>query len=375
MKTTTIKEITQATVLVFSLKGKGNIFEELGKEDRETTKTEHTMTKEWNIGTLLGVSSGYWQGCTVQAGVRLKIFTVLGVTKCHADEVAKSTGSDSRATGLLLDALVAMGLLRKKNSEYSNSDFSRKFLVADSPDYVGHIILHHHQILDGWAQLDEAVMTGKRVQCRSYGEEIERENFLMGMFNLAMMVAPQMAEKFNLSDRKRLLDLGGGPGTYAIHFCLANPELRAVILDRPTTEPFAKETVAKFKLAERIDFSGGDFNIDPITGGPYDVAWLSHILHSNSSEQCQACLNKTVDALEPGGSIMIHDFILDDSKDGPEFPALFALNMLVGTEHGRSYSRGEITAMLERTGIVDIMHHELGLPNDSSVISGIKKKD
>ena len=332
------------------------------------------MTKEWNIGKLLDVSSGYWQGCTVQAAVRLKIFTVLGETKYDAQEVAERIDADNRATGLLLDALAAMGLLVKTELEYANAEFSRKFLVADVPGYMGHIILHHHQILDGWAQLDKAVVTGSRVERRSYGAETERESFLMGMFNLAMMVAPQMAEKFKLPGRKRLLDLGGGPGTYAINFCKANPELKAVILDRPTTEPFARQVVGEYNLEDRIDFIGGDFNVDPILGGAYDVAWLSHVLHSNSSEQCQAFLEKTVAALEPGGVILLHDFILDDSKDRPEFPALFALNMLVGTERGRSYSQGEITAMLERVGIVDIVHHELGLPNESSVITGVKKK-
>jgi SAM-dependent methyltransferase/DNA-binding transcriptional ArsR family regulator len=332
------------------------------------------MTTEWNVGRLLGVSSEYWQGCTVQAGVRLKIFTVLGDAKCDVCDVAKRIGSEIRATGLLLDALAAMGLVKKTDCEYSNSEFSRKFLVTDAPEYMGHIILHHHHILDGWAQLDQAVMTGKRVDRRSYGAEIERESFLMGMFNLAMMIAPKMALRFKLSERRRLLDLGGGPGTYSIHFCLANPELKAVILDRPTTEPFARETVARFALSKRIDFIGGDFNRDPIVSGPYDVAWLSHILHSNSTAECQACLEKTVAALEPGGLLLIHDFILDDSKDGPEFPALFALNMLVGTEHGRSYSRAEIIAMLERIGVIDITHHVLDVPNESSVISGIKKK-
>jgi SAM-dependent methyltransferase len=322
---------------------------------------------------LLGVSSGYWQGCTLQAAVRLKIFTVLGETKCTAGEVAKRLGAESRATGLLLDALTAMGLLGKTAFQYENTEFSGKYLVVGASGYLGHIILHHHHILDGWAQLDQAVTTGRRVNRRSYGEEVERESFLMGMFNLAMMIAPQMAAKFQLTGRRRLLDLGGGPGTYAIHFCLANPGLEAVILDRPTTEPFARATVAGFKLAERIDFIGGDFNVDPIAGGPYDVAWLSHILHSNSSVECQACLEKTVAALEPGGLLLIHDFILDDGKDGPEFPALFALNMLIGTEGGRSYSRAEIVAMLERVGIGDIVHHKPGLPNESSVLSGVKK--
>ncbi|KJS01723.1 MAG: SAM-dependent methyltransferase [Desulfobulbaceae bacterium BRH_c16a] len=331
------------------------------------------MIKDWNVGTMLSVSSGYWRGCTLQAAVRLKIFTELGAGPGDAARVAESVGSDVRATGLLLDALAAMGLLVKTDDRYENSPFAMQFLVAGSPGYMGHIILHHHHILDGWAQLDQAVIRGEKVARRSYGAENERESFLLGMFNLAMGVAPHMAAAFDLAGRRRLLDLGGGPGTYAIHFCKANPDLSAIILDRPTTEPFARKTVARFGLTGRIDFIGGDFNIDPIGGGPYDVAWLSHILHSNSPEQCRECLEKTAAALEPGGMILIHDFILNDSKDGPEFPALFALNMLLGTEDGRSYSRAEIFAMLEQAGITDIVHHEFRTPNDSSVIGGIKK--
>lgn len=331
------------------------------------------MVKEWSVGMLLGVSSGYWRGCALQAAVRLKIFTVLGEGARDAAQVADAVGSDVRATTMLLDALAAMGLLVKTADRYANSPFAMQSLVASSPGYMGHIILHHHHILDGWAQLDQAVMTGRKVSRRSYGEDIERESFLLGMFNLAMGVAPLMAASFDLAGRSRLLDLGGGPGTYAIHFCSANPGLSAVILDRQTTEPFARETVARFGLTGRIDFVGGDFNIDPISGGPFDVAWLSHILHSNSPDECEACLKKTAAALQPGGMILIHDFILDDSKDGPEFPALFSLNMLLGTENGRSYSRGELFGMLDRAGIVDVVHHEVRTPNDSSVISGIKK--
>lgn len=330
------------------------------------------MTKQWNVGKLLSVTSSYWSGCTLQAGVRLGIFSIIGDLDCAADEVAEKADSDLRATTLLLDALVALGLLEKKAKCYINTPFSHQFLTQDSPAYMGHIILHHHQILDGWAQLDKAVKTGKKVERRHYGEEEERQSFLLGMFNLAMGLAPQLVENFDMTGRKRLLDLGGGPGTYAIHFCLANPELKAVILDRPTTEPFAKQTVAKFNLTDRIDFIAGDFTVDPLRGGPYDVAWLSHILHSNSLAECQKCVEQTVSTLEPGGMILIHDFILNDTKDGPEFAALFSLNMLVGTERGRSYSKIEIFDMLEKAGVVEITHHPFRAPNHSSVISGIK---
>ena len=328
---------------------------------------------DWNVGTLLDVSSGYWRGCAIQAAVRLKIFSVLQDGGLGADLVAGEIGSDPRATGMLLDALAAMGLLAKTEGRYENTPFAGEFLVFGKPGYMGHIILHHHHILDGWAQLDRAVMTGRKVARRSYGEEVERESFLMGMFNLAMGLAPKMAAQFDLSGRKRLLDLGGGPGTYAIHFCRAYPGLSAVILDRPTTEPFARQTVARFGLSDRIDFLGGDFNVDPFTGGPYDAAWLSHILHSNSEDECRECLQKTAAVLQPGGLILIHEFILNDAKDGPEFPALFALNMLLGTEGGRSYSRGEIFSWLDGAGFTDIVHHEFRTPNDSSVIGAIRK--
>jgi hypothetical protein len=331
------------------------------------------MAVEWSVGMMLGISSGYWRGCALQAGVRLKIFSVLGSGPKDALEVAHVVGSEGRATGLLLDALTAMQLLVKTAGKYENSEFAGKFLDAGLSGYMGHIILHHHHILDGWAQLDAAVMTGKKVARRSYGTEIERESFLLGMFNLAMGIAPQLVGQFDLAGRKRLLDLGGGPGTYAIHFCLANPDLSAVILDRPSTEPFARQTVARFGLSERIGFIGGDFNVDALRGGPYDVAWLSHILHSNSPEECQECINKTVAALTSGGLLLIHDFILDDAKDGPEFAALFSLNMLVGTDGGRSYSRAEIFAMLNQAGMSEISHRSCATPNDSSVISGVKR--
>lgn len=330
------------------------------------------MGKVWNPGMLLSVSSGYWTGCTLQAAVRLKIFTALAGGGLLAEELAAKLGSDERATSLLLDALSAMGLLVKEGEIYRNSDAAEELLVADSPRYMGHIIMHHHHLLDGWAQLDQAVQTGEPVKKRSYGTDTERESFLMGMFNLAMAIAPTIAKEISLSGRHRLLDLGGGPGTYAIQFCLANPGLRAVIIDRPTTEPFARRTVERFGVSERIDFVGGDFTVDGISGGPYDVAWLSQILHSNPLGACEKLIERTVNALEPKGMILVHDFILDDTKDGPEFPALFSLNMLLAGNGGRSYSEREIRDMLEKAGVEDITRYQFRAPNGSSILAGRK---
>lgn len=329
------------------------------------------MAREWNPGKLMSVSSGYWAGCTLQAAVRLQIFTGLASGPLTAPELAARLECNSRAMELLLDALSALGLLVKQGEVYLNSEAAAELLVTDSPRYLGHIILHHHHLLDGWAQLDRAVKTGGPVARRSYGVETERESFLLGMFNLAMAIAPTIAREVDLGGCQRLLDLGGGPGTYAIHFCLANPGLTAVIFDRPATEPFARRTAERFGVSDRITFIGGDFNLDGFDGGPYDVAWLSHVLHSNGREACEQLLAKVTAAMMPGGRILVHDFILDDQKDGPEFPALFSLNMLLANNGGRSYSELEIREMLEKAGVEDITRYQFRAPNDSSILAGV----
>jgi hypothetical protein len=324
--------------------------------------------QEWNIGRLLGTSSAYWRSSTVHAAVKLEIFTALGDEHLTAAEVSAKIGAKERGLAMLLNALTAMGLVQHADSCYKNTGFSRACLVKGEPGYIGYIIKHHFHLVDAWAKLHEAVVLGAPVEKRSHGEAEERESFLMGMFNLAMAIAPKIAASIDLRDRRHLLDLGGGPGTHAIHFCLANPGLRATIYDRRTTEPFARKTTAEFGVADRIDFVAGDFNADPIAGS-FDVAWLSQILHSNSLEECRVLIKKTVQALEPGGLVLIHDFFLNESMDGPLFPALFSMNMLLGN-HGRSYSEKEVGDMMREAGARDVHRLEFQGPNDSAILCG-----
>jgi len=205
----------------------------------------------------------------------------------------------------------------------------------------------------------------------AFSKEEWRESFLMGMFNLAMGMAPRLVPQIDLSSRKHLLDLGGGPGTYAIHFCLNNPRLRAVVYDLPTTRPFAEKTIKQFDLSDRINFVDGNYLDDPIEG-QYDVAWLSHILHGEGPEECRVIIQKAIDALEPQGTIIIHEFILNNSMDGPLFPALFSLNMLLGTDSGQSYSEQQLTDMLLAAGVKNIRRIPLNSPNDSGLLVGEK---
>ena len=327
--------------------------------------------KEWHPGSLLNVSGGYWQTCALHAGVILDVFTVLGEESHGSKDIALKLNADERALTMLLNALTAMELLKKKDDTYENTPASLRFLSKSSPRYLGHMILHHQQLMASWSKLDEGVRTGKPIRTRSTKKDDSwRENFLMGMFNMAMQVAPKMVREIDISGRKHLLDLGGGPGTYAIHFCKQNPQLNATVYDLPTTRPFAEKTIKTFGMADRIKFMDADFLEEDIEG-TYDVAWLSHILHGEGPENCANILKKAVAALEPGGMILIHDFILNDAMDGPLFPALFSLNMLLGTDSGQSYSQKQISDMLTSLGVKRIKRIKITSPNDSGVISGI----
>jgi hypothetical protein len=326
--------------------------------------------EEWNPGKLLGLSGNYWMSCTLHAGVKLGIFSHIGNRSFSAEEVAQKVAGNTRSVTMLLNALTAMNLLVKKDDFFSNTPFSASYLTKESPQYLGYMIMHHHHLLPSWIRLDEGVVTGRPVRGRASFDNPEvRESFLMGMFNMAMNLAPQMAALIDLSDRHNLLDLGGGPGTYAIHFCLKNPGLKATVFDLKTTQPFAERTIARFGLSERIDFQPGNYNEEAVKG-TYDIAWLSQILHGEGPEEAQEIINKAVSALHPGGLIMIHEFLLNNDLDGPLFPALFTLNMLLGTEHGQSYSEQEIMDMLDKAGVKEIKRLPVQTPNDSGVIQG-----
>lgn len=327
-----------------------------------------------NLPELLHLSGSYWNTCTLHAGVKLDIFTHLTDKPLTVAGLAQLIPADERGLSMLLHGLAALGLLEKHGDAFLNTEFSSSYLSKSSTTYMGHIIMHHHHLVEGWSHLDEAVKQGGPVRKRSSHEvsEKERESFLMGMFNLASIIAPRIAEQIDLKGRHRLLDLAGGPGTYAIHFCKQNPDLTAVIYDLPTTRPFAEQTVQRFGLSERIRFVAGDITSEAL-GDEYDVAWISHLLHSENPANSANIVKKATQALNPGGLLMIQEFILDDDKTAPLFPALFSLNMLVGTPSGQAYSQQELVSIMTGAGLAEIRRLSLDLPNGAGVMAGVAR--
>ena len=325
------------------------------------------MTAHWDPATLLETSGSYWQGAALQAGVRLDIFTTLSDASLPADSLAKLLDCDERSLAMLLRALTAMDLLVKDRVGYRCPEPLCYWLDKNSGQYLGNIIRHQHHLMESWGRLDQAVQTGKpQRQHSSHDEQEWREDFLLGMHNLSHLLAPQLVPLLPLQNPKKLIDIGGGPGTWALHFCQQYPELQATVFDLPSSETIFQQNVAKNVMAERVRFVGGDFLHQPIGNG-FDTAWLSHVLHGESPANAATLIKHAAAALISGGTLMIHEFILSDHTQGPLYPALFSLNMLLGTEQGQSYSELELEQMCQAAGLEEITR--IGLP--AQIKSGV----
>jgi hypothetical protein len=328
---------------------------------------------DWNPGTLLEMSGYYWKTCTLHTSVKLDIFTIIGSKALSCDKINETLKVDKRGLSMLLNSLSALELLVKKDEKYSNSPPALTFLSKESPQYLGFMILHHHHLMESWHKMDTAIIEGRPTRDRSsFSDEERRESFLMGMFNIGMATAPRLSKELDLSGCKRLLDFGGGPGTFAIHFCLANPGLSASVYDLETTRPFAEKTIKKFNASDRVDFISGNFIDDEMIHTPlFDAAWLSHILHGEGPEQANSIIGKAVLALKPKSKIFIHEFILNDTMDGPLFPALFSINMFLGTPEGQAYSETQLSDMLKSHGVKNIKRLAFKGPTQSGILTGI----
>ena len=298
------------------------------------------------------MTSGYRDACILIAALKSGIFEALGDAKKSSAEVAAACGLDPRATDVTMCALVATEVLLKNGEKFSIDPGARPFLLKDSPETMASIIGHNRSLLKSWVQLENVLRTGRPAEREERTTE-EMEDFICGMENVSRRTSIEVAEKIDLSGSRRLLDLGGGPGTAALTFAKANPKIEAVVFDLPGPVGIAEKQIARLGLEDCVTTYAGDFLTDELPGG-FDVVYIANIIHMLDTGQTRALLAKAAGALEPGGLILVKDFFLDDTRAAPAWTAQFSVNMLVGTEGGKSYTLAEMVGLLSDTGFAGI---------------------
>jgi SAM-dependent methyltransferase len=275
--------------------------------------------------------------------------------------LAKKIKTDGRATEILLDALTALGLLRKTGGKYRNAAQASKFLVKSSPWYQGDMLRHSNELWKSWSGLDEVVKTGRpnRAGGRDY------EVFIRAMHNNAAPRVAGVIDAVGIKGVETALDLGGGPGTYSRE--LAKRGIHTTLFDLPDAIKVARRLGPQPKKGS-LRFLGGDFHSDDIGNG-YDLVLVSQILHSLSPAESVTLLKKAGKALNRNGRVAIHEFLLEKDRARPVPGALFSVNMLVNTPSGRSYTPQEMKSWLIKAGFNNIKTTVLG---ETVVLKGKK---
>jgi len=303
---------------------------------------------------LLEAINAFRRSRVILTAVELRVFDVVEKNGSEASDIARMLVTDARAIDRLLNALAGMKLLKKEHSRFYLTDTSARFLVSRSSEYLANIA-HYNNLWERWSSLSEAVREGRGIGLENIRERGSEwlESFIAAMHHRAVPQAPEDVNLMDLHDVVRVLDLGGGSGAYSMAMTRVKQELRAVVFDLPEVVPITKKYIEQAGLSHRIDVLEGDYLVDDYDG-VYDLVFLSAIIHSHPPEENIALLKRCASALRPGGSIVIQDFIMEDDRVQPVHGALFALNMLVATRAGDTYTEEEICSWMHEAGFSDV---------------------
>jgi ubiquinone/menaquinone biosynthesis C-methylase UbiE len=313
----------------------------------------------------------------LHAAIQNRIFDILDAGPKTLDELIAATQCSKRGTLALAEALVGFGLLVRRRDRFSLAPDTAAFMVSTKPGYLGGLVQHFSaQLLDNWRQLPEVVRTGKpatMVDHEDQGAEFFSK-FVEDIFNMSFPAAQALAEelvkKLPAHDGQfKILDIAAGSGVWGIPLAKRIANARITAVDFAKVLPVTHRVLARHQLADRLSTIEGDIQTVDFGSG-FHIATLGHILHSEGAAKSRRLLQKVYDALAPGGIIAIAEFIPNDDRNGPAYPLLFAVNMLVNTEDGDTFTFKQMSAWLKEIGFKRI--RKVDVPSPSPVVVAVK---
>ncbi len=316
------------------------------------------------------IANSFRESRILLSAFELKIFTVIGTHMMTSEEVSKIISADTRAIDRLMNALCAMGLLKKVKGKFYNTGLSSKYLIEGKPEFMGNLY-HTNHLWKTWTHLTDSVIKGSSF----IGDQnkIEKdewvEAFISAMHYRGVNQGKILSMMIDISNVKKVLDIGGGSAAFSMELVKKNPSINAVVLDLPHVIPITKRYVSQEGLLDKFNFIEGDYLIKDFEGN-YDLILLSAIVHINSYEQNKLLIKKCSESLNKNGMIIINDFIINKDRTQPYHGAFFSLNMLVGTASGDTYTEEEMKEWYTSAGITNIERKNTSFGSDLMI--GIK---
>jgi SAM-dependent methyltransferase len=311
-----------------------------------------------SLSDMIDLSRAFQKSRIFLTAYEMGVFTVLGDEEKSSRAISAAIDADHRGTDRLLNALCALHILKKAGDKYKNSPDAARYLVKGKAGYQAGL-MHTVHLWQAWDTLTDAVRNGGLVRQRPVEgrDDAWFAGFIAAMHGRAAKEAPELVGRLDLSGVSRVLDVGGGSGVFSMAFVRARESIRATVFDLPNVVALTRGYIEKEGLGHRIDTVAGDYNEDELPSG-YDLTFLSAIIHSNSPEQNQALFAKISRSLNPGGKLVVSDFIMNDDRTSPAFGAIFALNMLVNTPGGDTYTESEVKSWMSAAGLSFVERNE-----------------
>ena len=318
-----------------------------------------------NPARIIEMASAFYESSVLFAASDLGVFGKLAeLGEANAEAAAAACGLDRRGGRLLLDACAAVGLLLKTGDRYRNSPEAAAFLVPGSPGDLSDAIRYNRDVYGAWGKLKEMVRTGKPVERPELhlGEDPERtRTFILAMHSRALGIGRTVVPLLDLAGRKKLLDIGGGPGTYSTLIAQAFPGIECTVLDLPEVVRVAADLILQAGAQDRVKTLSGDYHEISFPGGQDAIIFFG-VLHQESPEAIRTLFSRAHQAMAPGAVIYVLDMMTDAGHTRPKFSALFGLNMALTTPHGWVFSEEELKGWLLEAGFADFLCRPLPPP-------------
>ena len=327
---------------------------------------------------LLELGTAYWSSKAFLTACNLKLFSLVNAGHDTVDRLTGVLDIPERGTRYLVDGMTALGLLRKADESYQTTPLASAYLVEGKPGYMGGLFVTlDSEFFAPFGDLGSAMRRDRPVwPVDADGQRVpltpeQSELFTRGMHGLTSATGAAFGWWWTqrLSRRRRLLDVGGGAGAMSIGAAGHAPGLKATILDRPVPCTVAREYIAEAGLSDRIDTIESDMFRDPFPTGP-DVHLYSNVFQNHGTDRCRSLVQKSFDALPPGGEVVIAEFVLDAGRASPPFPAAFNFLALVVTDGGGTRTYDDYRTWLEDAGFVGIEREHLRGP--TTLVFGTK---
>jgi 3-hydroxy-5-methyl-1-naphthoate 3-O-methyltransferase len=314
---------------------------------------------------IVRMASAFQQSCLLFAASDLGIFKQLDQAgPTSAPDLAVALGLNERGARLLLNACAAIGLLDKQGSVYQNSAEAAAFLVPGRPADLSAALRYNRDVYSAWGKVADLVRTGAPVERPELhlGEDAARTRaFVMSMHGKTMAMGPAVLPLLDLSGRKKLLDVGGGPGTFSVLLAKKYPELHATVLELPSVGAIAEDLIGQQGLSDRINVLPGGYHQTEFPAGN-DVVLLFGMMHQESIDSIRDLLGRAYKSLNSGGAVYVMDMMTDESQVNPPFSAMFAVNMALTKEHGWVFSDVELQEWMSEAGFKEFAVRPLAPP-------------